>query len=96
VVSELSHDINRPGRWIGRCTIPAPLLNAGAFTVGVCVTALTPATEVAFWERDALSFRVREPFTEEAERQRCGWMGEMPGPVRPKCAWTVHPTGSDA
>jgi lipopolysaccharide transport system ATP-binding protein len=93
VASELPIDINRPGRWIGRCTIPARLLNTGTFTVGVAVTAMTPATEVAFWEPDALTFHVSEPFTEATEKQRGGWMGEMPGPVRPQCAWLVTPTG---
>jgi lipopolysaccharide transport system ATP-binding protein len=95
VPSEMPIDINRPGLWISRCTIPASLLNNGTFTVGVAVTAMTPAVEVAFWEPDALTFRISEPFTEETEKRRCGYAGEWPGPVRPQCSWLVTPKGNE-
>ena len=89
VVSELPVDINRPGRWVSRCTIPAPLMNVGTFTVGVAVTAITPATEPAFWERSAVVFQVCENLDEAAEKRRSGYMGAWPGPVRPVCSWDI-------
>jgi len=88
-VSPGSPDINHPGRWTMRCTIPANILNSGTFTVGVGLAAINPALEVAFLDRSCLAFQVSEVLDEETEIVRGGYVGPMPGPVRPNCSWDV-------
>ena len=89
-VAEQPRDINQPGRWTARCMIPGGLLNVGTFNVSVVLTVLSPAVHVAFLEVNALAFQVCETLDEAAERRRGGWMGSWPGPLRPRCEWTVN------
>jgi hypothetical protein len=88
-VSQMSTDINRPGRWTMRCIIPGNILNTGSFTVGLGLAAINTTMEVAFLDRSCLAFQVSEVFDEEAETIRSGYAGPVPGPVRPICAWDV-------
>jgi lipopolysaccharide transport system ATP-binding protein len=87
--TDQSSDINQPGRWTARCILPGNLMNTGTFNVGLAMTVLNPAEEIAFHEPHALAFHVSETFGAEAERRRSGWMGVWPGPLRPRCQWTV-------
>lgn len=83
-------EINRPGRWLASCTVPGNLLNTGSFTVGVAVTTMNPGINVAFFERDALTFQVTEDLSETLHTKRMGYAGPMPGTIRPRLPWTVE------
>ena len=82
--------LNRPGRWIASCTIPAGLLNTGSFTVGVAVVTMNPGLQVDFFERDALVFQVTEDIQATLDTKRMGYAGPMPGTLRPALPWTVE------
>lgn len=81
--------INRRGRWHASCTVPGNLLNTGSFTAGIAVTTMNPGIEVAFFERDALTFQVTEDIQGTLDTKRMGYAGPMPGTLRPKLQWTV-------
>jgi len=94
--AEQSVDIRQPGRWIARCVVPGNLLNTGTFNASVVMTVLHPEHEVVFVEHNALAFQISEALDAEAERRRSGWMGGWPGPLRPRCEWTVNTSANVA
>jgi lipopolysaccharide transport system ATP-binding protein len=91
IVTLFPDDVNKPGRWVARCHVPAHLLNTGTFSVATALTAMNPHLDVAFFERDALSFQVSENIDASIDTTRLGYAGVIPGPVRPRLDWTVTP-----
>ncbi len=67
------------------CYLPEYLLNEGAYFVGLAISSFDPSVVVHFFERNALSFNVND--TMENSSTRSGWVGAMPGIVRPKLLW---------
>ncbi len=84
-----------PGDYTASCTIPANLLNNGAYFIGAALTASHNGIEVCFYERDALTINLTEPQSQDiCEAPRFGYAGPIPGVVRPKLDWEIQPSSS--
>ncbi len=68
--------------------IPGGLLAEGSFTVGVALSSYNP-TSAHFYERDAVAFQIVDDHDGSA---RGGYVGHLPGVVRPVLRWTDAPT----
>jgi lipopolysaccharide transport system ATP-binding protein len=80
-----------PGDYIAECRIPPDLFNEGAYFVGLAVTRYEGdrSYAVEFFDRNALTFNVIDPMDERSNRY--GYVGPIPGIVRPKLGWTIRP-----
>ncbi len=79
-----------PGTFEAECIVPGHLLNDGVYFVGVALTFTHQSVHVSFYERDALSFVIRDPIDETLNAGRSGYSGPMPGVVRPQLDWTIQ------
>ncbi|TXG86841.1 MAG: ABC transporter ATP-binding protein [Thermomicrobiales bacterium] len=75
------------GRYISTGWIPGDLLNEGALFVGVAIWTLAP-DHCHLYERDAVAFNVVDSYEEESSRG--GWLGTVPGVIRPFCKWDTQ------
>jgi lipopolysaccharide transport system ATP-binding protein len=80
-------EILPPGDYIAECYIPGSFLNEGAYFVGLALSSFESGVQVHFYEQNILSFNVRDPI--EGTLTRNGYVGSMPGVVRPKLKWNV-------
>jgi lipopolysaccharide transport system ATP-binding protein len=81
--------IEEPGDYVARCQIPPHFLNDGAYFVGLALTSFGESGHVVnFFEQSAMSFNVRDPM--DADGNRYGYGGPMPGAVRPVFDWTIE------
>ncbi len=81
--------IVEPGDYVARCPIPPDFLNDGAYFVGLALTSFGELGYVlSFFEQSAMSFNVRDPM--DADGNRYGYGGPMPGAVRPVFDWTIE------
>jgi lipopolysaccharide transport system ATP-binding protein len=78
-----SHKMVRPGTYKSTVYIPGDLLNAGLYTMKLFF--VTDVTNVLYAVSDLLVFEVHD-----VERES-GWLGEIPGAVRPKLKWDFEP-----
>ncbi len=77
------------GDYVAMCRIPAHFLNDGAYFVGLALTSFGESGWVVnFFEQSAMSFNVRDPM--DADGNRYGYGGIMPGAVRPVFDWTIE------
>lgn len=75
------------GRYTSTGWIPGDLLNEGAMFVGVAIWTLSPDI-CHFYERDAVAFHVVDSYEEGSSRG--GWLGNVPGVIRPFCKWDTQ------
>lgn len=75
------------GRYTSTGWIPGDLLNEGAMFVGVAIWTLAPDI-CHFYERDAVAFHVVDSYEEGSSRG--GWLGNVPGVIRPFCKWDTQ------
>lgn len=75
------------GRYTSTGWIPGDLLNEGALFVGVAIWTLAP-DHCHLYERDAVAFNVVDSYEEESSRG--GWLGTVPGVIRPFCKWDTQ------
>ena len=87
---DLGAFMNEPGTYESRCIIPANLLNAGSYTIGIAVTCMDPSVNVSFFIKDALTIQVVENLEINLDFTRHGYAGGMPGPIRPKLHWSIE------
>ena len=81
--------IVEPGDYVAKCHIPANFLNDGAYFVGLALTSFGESGHVVnFFEQSAMSFNVRDPM--DADGNRYGYGGLVPGAVRPVFDWTIE------
>ena len=84
-------DVERmpPGDYQADCTVPAHLLNEGAYFVGVALTTYTDegSYNVEFYDQNALTFNVIDPMDDGSNRY--GYSGPIPGVVRPRLEWHI-------
>jgi lipopolysaccharide transport system ATP-binding protein len=73
-----------PGEYLAKCEIPGHFLNDGLFSVGVALTF--KATDVSFYEKQALTFNVTDLMTPATRKS--DYHGRIPGVVRPILKWT--------
>ena len=84
--------IAEPGEYIATCEIPPHFLNDGGYFVGLAMTSFGPLGHTLnFNEQSALSFNVRDPMN--ADGNRYGYGGPMPGAVRPIFDWKIERLG---
>lgn len=79
-----------PGLYRTRCKVNGNFLNNGTFFVSLGLAFMDKGVEIAFLERDALCFNVREPIDETMFADRHGYSGPIPGVVRPRLDWDVE------
>jgi lipopolysaccharide transport system ATP-binding protein len=78
------------GEYQAECHIPAHFLNEGAYSVSVALTSYFNNAPIRsnFYERNVLSFNIRDPIDETVNR--FGWSGPIPGVIRPRLDWAVR------
>lgn len=81
-------DVAHPGVYEAACMIPANFLNEGTYFVGLALTSLESGVKVHFFEKNALSFNVKDPI--EGVPTRNGYAGPIPGVVRPLLDWAIR------
>lgn len=90
VTSPVTPDLGKqPGVYEAICQIPGNLMNNGAYFVGLALTYMDKGVNVAFWEKDALCINVVDPIHETLSKDRNGYSGHVPGPIRPRLDWSV-------
>ena len=72
-----------------RCIIPGNLLNDGIFYVGLALTFIRGEIHVSFKEMLALTFSIIEPNDKLFYETRNGYMGLIPGKLRPNLEWSI-------
>ena len=70
------------GTYKSTCSIPANLLNAGTYSIHLYF--VRNGNDVLCEIADPISFKVHDD-----EREIGAWIGELPGPVRPKLNWKM-------
>jgi len=80
---------DRPGRYQAECCIPGNLLNDGCYFLGLALTFTHNGIHVSFFERDAICVNVRDPVLDTVDSLRLGYVGPVPGPVRPQLQWKI-------
>jgi len=80
-------EILHPGDYMAECYIPGSFLNEGAYFVGLALSSFESGAKVHFYEQNILSFNVRDPL--EGTLTRNGYVGAIPGVVRPKLKWNL-------
>jgi lipopolysaccharide transport system ATP-binding protein len=82
-----------PGIYLAECNVPGNLLNDGCYFVGLAVAFTDQGVHISFHEKDALCITVRDPVLETVHTLRGGYVGPIPGPVRPRLDWQVVKVG---
>ncbi len=90
VTSDRSRESNRRGDYTASCTVPPSFLNDGAYFIGVALTSTNNGLATHFWEKDALSIHMIEEIGDPFEGPRFGYVGPIPGSVRPKLSWQIE------
>jgi lipopolysaccharide transport system ATP-binding protein len=72
------------------CQVPGSLLNDDVYYVGLALTFLEKDIQVSFFEQNALSVVVSDPILETVDKDRQGYIGAIPGAIRPKLDWKVR------
>ncbi|HXX80151.1 MAG TPA: ABC transporter ATP-binding protein [Thermodesulfovibrionales bacterium] len=88
VSSPQTIDVASLGIHEAECIIPNNFLNEGTYFVGLALTSFESGVKVHFYENNALSFNVKDPLENVPTRR--GYVGPMPGVVRPLLDWTVR------
>jgi len=88
VSSPQAIDIMHPGIYETECMIPDNFLNEGTYFVGLALSSFESGVKVHFFERNALSFNVKDPIENVPTRRE--YTGPMPGVVRPLLDWTIR------
>ncbi len=77
------------GMYSARCHVPGGLLNNGHVSIGLALTFIHTGLHVSFYDKQGLSLVVIDPIDETVNVTRGGYVGPMPGPVRPTLKWDV-------
>lgn len=72
-----------PGTYRSECFVPGDLLNDGVYVIDIGF--VRDGTILLFRAEDLLTFEVHE-----VERAPGGWLGKIPGAVRPKLRWDTE------
>lgn len=81
--------VKKAGKYEATCAIPGNFLNNDTYSIGLALIFTHSGKHVSFFERNALTFTVREIIDETLEEGRSGFSGVVPGVVRPKLDWVV-------
>jgi lipopolysaccharide transport system ATP-binding protein len=77
------------GRYRIKCRVPSNFLNTGTYTIGVAIVFIANGANAAFWVPQAISIHVREDLSLTLNKDRCGYAGPIPGPIRPNLDWSI-------
>jgi len=86
ILSNKVPEILSPGDYYCECYIPGDFLNDGTYFVGLAISSFESGVKVHFYEKDILSFNIKDNLYERS----CNYMGPMPGVVRPKVEWRFY------
>jgi len=78
---------NKSGRYVSTCIVPSNLLNSNTYYIGVALTQVAPL-EVFFFEENALFLHISDPLEGTLTRPD-GYVGNIPGSVRPLLNWEL-------
>ena len=83
--------IHRAGTYRSRCLIPANFLNQGTYFIGVALSSFGRGVIVHFFERNALSFNIKDGIygvpTRLQVNGEVAYSAEIPGTIRPLLKW---------
>ncbi len=86
------NESNKRGNYRANCTIPPNLLNDGAYFVACSVTCTYEGVDVCFSISDAVTLNMIETIGDDINGPpRFGYVGPIPGAVRPKLEWVITP-----
>ena len=88
ISSPQASNTSEPGIYEAECIIPENFLNEGTYFVGLALTSLESGVNVHFYERSSLSFNVKDPIENVPTRR--GYVGSIPGVVRPLLDWKIR------
>ncbi len=77
------------GYYLAEFSIPKNFLNVGVYFVGLAFSSCDNGVKVHFYEKDILSFNIKENFDQTLYNARNGWSGPLPGIVRPTLQWRL-------
>ncbi len=81
-------DTAQSGNYESECIIPGNFLNEGTYFVGLALSSLALGVKVHFYEKNALSFNVKDPIQDVPTRT--DYAGPIPGVVRPLLKWNTR------
>jgi len=83
-----------PGRYTLRTWIPGNYLQVDTYTLDTVLWAWEPKQRLQCHTRDSVCFHIRESIDKSSARS--GWLGNLPGVVRPRLEWEmVHEAEND-
>lgn len=88
ISSPQASNTSEPGIYEAECIIPENFLNEGTYFVGLALTSLESGVNVHFYEKSSLSFNVKDPIENVPTRR--GYVGSIPGVVRPLLDWEIR------
>jgi len=77
------------GKYLAECKIPSNYLNIDTYFISVGMAHVEKGVNVAFFEEMILSFEITEDILERGMSIRNGYLGPMPGVIRPLLDWTI-------
>jgi lipopolysaccharide transport system ATP-binding protein len=84
-------ELHTKGVYSSVCTIPANFFNQGSYFVGVAVSSFGKGVIVHLFERNAISFNIKDKILNVPTRLQSNgnvaYSGEIPGTVRPLLHW---------
>jgi len=87
--SDKEQQNSESGVYNAECIIPGNLLNDGTFYVGLALTFIKGEIHVSYFEKHALTFSIIEPNDKIFYESRNGFMGAIPGIIRPNLEWSI-------
>lgn len=72
------------------CTVPGHFLNDDIYYVGLALTFTHNGTHISFFQKDVLAVVVYDPINETLDHERQGYIGVIPGVIRPNLDWKVE------
>ncbi len=81
----------KQGVYVSKCHIPANLLNATTYFIGVAVSSYYPSVRAHFHDQNSLSFNVSDPMDSVPTRPETNIA--IPGAIRPNLQWSTQRIG---
>ncbi|MBV1905934.1 MAG: ATP-binding cassette domain-containing protein [Pseudomonadales bacterium] len=83
-----------PGRYLLKTWVPGNYLQVDTYTLDNILWAWEPRQQLQCHARDSVCFHVIESM--ESTSARSGWLGNLPGVVRPRLEWEMVHIGDDS
>jgi lipopolysaccharide transport system ATP-binding protein len=82
-------EILAEGNYVAECYLPSDFLNDGTYFVGLAISSFESGVTIHFYEQNALCFNVKDSLEETISSRQHGYMGPVPGVIRPVLRWNI-------